>query len=404
MCCKKLNKELLKRLLKSNYMLIAITIGIIVGFLVGLAFKLTSNENSEVTLWFKLPGQLFIRSLQLLILPVIFFGVITSTSSFNIKSNAKMSISSLLIAILSIISASIIGFIGSLSFKLFINNNLTQNNATTLSVSSSSTSVNTDRSVYDIVSDFLRNLIPNNIIKATLYQELTQYTIENKTIDGEEGFILNKKKQIAELPSTNLLGILLFSIIIGISAGILEEKGESFRSFVKAANQIFINILGWLIKFAPIGIGSLIIDAVIQIKDFGETFKQIWLFALVVILCCLFYSFCFQAFFVFFITKTNPFGYFIKFIEPIILAFASTSSAVCMSKSMEICEKNLKINESISRFSVPFFTTLKPDGSVIFITCSTIYLAISNNYTLSTSDYFLIIVMTCTISLSIPPG
>jgi Na+/H+-dicarboxylate symporter len=71
---------------------------------------------------------------------------------------------------------------------------------------------------------------------------------------------------------------------------------------------------------------------------------------------------------------------------------------------MDICEYNLKIKESVCRFSIPFFTTLKPDGSVIFITCSTIYLAISSNYTLSASDYVLIIVMTCTISLSIPPG
>jgi Na+/H+-dicarboxylate symporter len=388
-----MNKNFLLKLLKSNLMLIAITIGIIIGFGIGLAFRLTSNESSEAVLWFKLPGLLFIRSLQLLILPVIFFGVITSTSSYNIKNNAKMSISCLLIAVLSIVSASIIGFIGSLSFKLFVTSELA-----TESSSSSTTLVNTDRSVYDIISDFLRNLIPNNIVKATLYQELTQYVIVSN--NGT----LTKKRQINDLQSTNLLGILLFAIIIGISAGISEEKGEPFRSFVKSINQIFIQILGWIIKLAPVGIGSLIIDAVIQIKDFEETFKQVWIFAAVVILCCLFYSFCFQSLLVFLITKTNPFSYFLKFIDPIILAFASTSSAVCMSRSMDICEYNLKIKESVCRFSIPFFTTLKPDGSVIFITCSTIYLAISSNYTLSASDYVLIIVMTCTISLSIPPG
>ena len=202
-----MNKQFLKKLLKSNLMLIAITIGIIIGFAIGLAFKLTSNENSEVVSWFKLPGALFIRSLQLLILPVIFFGVITSTSSYNIKNNAKISISCLLIAVLSIISASIIGFVGSLTFKLFVTSDLITQ------TSSTATLVNTDRSIYDIVSDFLRNLIPNNIVKATLYQELTQYSVVgNSSINGT----LLKKKQIVDLPSTNLLGILLFEIINGI--------------------------------------------------------------------------------------------------------------------------------------------------------------------------------------------
>ena len=217
--CKKLNKELLKKIIKSNYMLIAITIGIIIGFLVGLALKLSSyTSDDELSLWFKLPGRLFIRSLQLLILPVIFFGVITATSSFNIKSNARMSVACLLIAVLSIVFASLIGVLGSLSFKLILvqtDDISNENNSTK--------PIDMDRSVYDIVADFLRNLIPNNIFKATMYQELTQYS----TINGV------KKKQIIDLPNTNLLGILLFAIVIGIAAGVIQEKGESFCILIK---------------------------------------------------------------------------------------------------------------------------------------------------------------------------
>ena len=377
--CKKLNKELLKKIIKSNYMLIAITIGIIIGFLVGLALKLSSyTSDDELSLWFKLPGRVFIRSLQLLILPVIFFGVITATSSFNIKSNARMSVACLLIAVLSIVFASLIGVLGSLSFKLILvqtDDISNENNSTK--------PIDMDRSVYDIVADFLRNLIPNNIFKATMYQELTQYS----TINGV------KKKQIIDLPNTNLLGILLFAIVIGIAAGVIQEKGESFCILIKSINEVFITILRWMIKFAPYGIASLIIDAVIEIKDFKQTFKEVWIFAAIVIACCLFYSFCFQAFLLFLITKTNPFNYFPKYVEPVILAFASTSSAVCMSRSMEICEQKVNVSPTVSRFGIPFFTTLKPDGSVIFITVATVFLATVNNYSLSFSDYILIVVM-----------
>ena len=395
----KFNKNFCKKILKSNYMIISITIGIFVGFLVGIALKLTShNGDSELALWFKLPGQLFLRSLQLLILPVIFFGVVTATSSFNIKSNARLSITCLLITILSNIFGSLIGVFGSLAFNLISSN---KNDANKKEIEEKS--INMDRSIYDIVSDLLRNMIPTNIFKATLFQELTQYTMLNETsINGT--MMATTKRRIVEMQNTNVLGILVFAILIGIAAGVIKEKGEAFRSFIQSVNQVVITVLRWLISLAPLGIGSLIIDAVLEIKDFQQTFKGVWIFAAIVASCCLFYSFVFQALIVFLFTRRNPFIYLPKLIEPLILAFASTSGAVCMPRSMQICEQKLKISPAVSRFSIPFFTTLKSDGSIIFITVATIFLAKFNSYTLVFSDYVLIVVMTCTICLSSPPG
>jgi Na+/H+-dicarboxylate symporter len=397
--CKRCNKKFCKNILKSNLMLISITIGIIIGFIIGIALRLTSYENTQLALWFKLPGQLFLRSLQLLILPVIFFGVVTATSSFNIKNNARMSIACLVMTISSNICGSIIGVAGSFTFKLLnLKNELTN-------TSTKEKSINMDRSVYDIVSDLLRNMIPTNIFKATLFQELTQYiaSVENSTLAGLNETIV-KTRRIVDMPNTNVLGILVFAILIGIAAGVIKEKGEAFRSFIVSINEVVITVLRWLISLAPIGIGSLIIDAVIEIKDFQQTFKEVWIFAAVVAACCFFYSFFFQSVVVVLVTRTNPFKYFPKFIEPVILAFASTSGAVCMHRSMQICEQKIGVNPAVSRFGIPFFTTLKSDGSVIFVTLSTIFLAQLNNYSLGVSDYVLIVVMTCTICLSTPPG
>ena len=75
-----------------------------------------------------------------------------------------------------------------------------------------------------------------------------------------------------------------------------------------------------------------------------------------------------------------------------------------MHKSMNICEEKLKISPTVARFSIPFFTTLKSDGSIMFITVATIFLAKYNNYMIEFQQYILILFMTCTICLSSPPG
>jgi Na+/H+-dicarboxylate symporter len=75
-----------------------------------------------------------------------------------------------------------------------------------------------------------------------------------------------------------------------------------------------------------------------------------------------------------------------------------------MHKSMNICEEKLNISPTVARFSIPFFTTLKSDGSIMFITVATIFLAKYNNYMIEFQQYILILFMTCTICLSSPPG
>lgn len=59
------------KFVKTNALLISILVAIVVGFGIGLLLKNTSWNNTDNVLWFTLPGNLFIRALELLILPVI---------------------------------------------------------------------------------------------------------------------------------------------------------------------------------------------------------------------------------------------------------------------------------------------------------------------------------------------
>lgn len=101
---------------RENLLLVAILISILIGFGMGIGLRQVQWSNSDDKLWFTLPGMLFIRSLEMLILPVIFVGVISATSSLSAKSNLRMTVISIGFCVLSHILACITALCGSLIY------------------------------------------------------------------------------------------------------------------------------------------------------------------------------------------------------------------------------------------------------------------------------------------------
>lgn len=228
------------------------------------------------------------------------------------------------------------------------------------------------KTVYDIIVDILRNLIPKNIIKAATHQEMTKYyyNANKSAINGTEEF----DRVVEYIDGSNILGVLSFSVLIGLSASMLHDRVGIFRDFFKALNDIIILCLRWLITIAPIGIASLIIDACFEVEDFGDSFRKIGLFTGICIAALLFYGVIVLCLLIFITIRKNPFPYYAYFLEPALLAFASGSGAVCIHKGIDVCETKIKMDTRVSRFGIPFFTALQADGSAVFIVMSCTFL------------------------------
>ena len=381
---------------KANLLLVLILVAILVGFGIGFAFRESAWYGTDNVLWFTLPGTLFIRSLQLLIIPVIFIGVVNATSAFSAKENLRITLICLAFCFSTHVLACLIGVFGGLILVAASDRKpdpAVAGGATTPLVPVP------NKGAYDIAADLLRNLIPSNIFKATTNQDLTRYVKKRYN----ETFVLEEyERQVQSVDGTNILGILFFALLIGLSASVNHEKAKAFREFIVSLNDIVISILRWLIMFAPIGIASLIIEAVLDIEDFGESFKQIGLFAGI---CCgalIFYTVvCLTLLLVIFL-RTNPLKYYFFFAEPMLLAFASTSGAVCISKCLTICETKVKMDNRLAKFTIPFYITLHADGSAIFITLACIFLANFNGITFNAGEYAIIIITTSFLCLSLP--
>lgn len=316
---KKLNPVV--KFIKENLLLTCIIASIFIGFGMGIGLREVKWSHPDDKLWFTLPGLLFIRSLELLILPVVFVGVIAATSSLSAKSNLKMTLISIGLCFLSHILATLTALAGSLIYIAVAE--------TEEAVVIAPTEPQKQKTVYDIIVDILRNLIPKNIVKAATNQEITRYYW-----NGNETNTFTRKIEYIE--GSNILGVLSFALLIGLASSVLEEKSKLFRDFFKSLNDVIILTLRWLITLAPIGIASLIIEACFEVEDFGESFKKIGLFTGICIAALLFYGVIVLSLLIFITIRKNPFPYYASFLEPSLLAFASGSGAVCIHKGVFI--------------------------------------------------------------------
>lgn len=373
--------------LKTHWLLVSILVSILIGFSIGIGLK-SGQVDKRIVEWLTLPGNLFIRSLEMLIVPVVFVGVVSATGSLSAKSNLKITLICVGLCFLTHILATIVGLFGSL---LLIS--LSSKNPDSIAKIES---VGKQKTAYDIIADILRNLIPKNIIKATTNQELTKYYLVNTTNSSEY------VRKVEYIEGTNILGVLIFALLIGLSASVLDKKAELFREFFRSCNDVVILVLRWLILVAPVGIASLIIEAIYDVDDLGESFKRIGLFTGLCIVALLVYGVFVLSLMVFAFTRKNPFKYYLSFLEPMLLAFASTSGAVCIHKSIDICENELEIDSRMARFTIPFYTTLQGDGSSIFIVMACAFLSNYFGFELTAGDYIVIIIMTSILCLCLP--
>jgi Na+/H+-dicarboxylate symporter len=380
-------KNKLKSCLCNNILLVCIILAIFVGFSLGILIKQIKWTNPDPVLWFKLPGQLFIRSIELLILPVVFCGVVSAISSLNAKNSLRMTLTGFGLVIFTHILGTLCGLVGSLILvRLSAESNR-------LTVESNLANVK-QKTLYDIVADILRNLIPRNIIKAATNQELTRYyPVGNKT--GEF------QRRVDSIEGTNILGVLTFGLFIGLATSVSGKKADSFREFIQSFNNVVVLTLRWLINAAPIGIMSLLIDAVLQIDNFGESFKRIGLFTLLCFSFILIYGVFGLSLLLFALIRKNPLVYYKCFLESALLGFATTSSVVCMQKSIDLSERHLKMDPRVSRFFIPFFSPLKRDGPCVFIVMACVFIATYSGVDLNAGQYAVIVIMTCILGLSV---
>ncbi|KAG8181608.1 hypothetical protein JTE90_017728 [Oedothorax gibbosus] len=378
--------EGLKQWMKTNLLLMLTIVGVLLGILLGFLARMGSYSEDAVAL-VSFPGEILMRMLKMLILPLIISSMISGLAQLDPKSSGKMGARALTYYFATTILAAIVGIVlvliihpGDPSIKEEVGTGTEEKKVSTL----------------DAFLDLIRNMFPENLLQACFQQAETSYSREKPKIvkfsnETELGSLINEtqyitKRSVVYKDGTNVLGLIVFCIAFGIFCGNMGPDGRIMVHFFVVLNEIVMKIVYLIMWYSPFGIMSLIVGKIMSIADLALTAQQLGLYMLTVIIGLLIHGVITLPVIYFAITRKNPWTFFKGMLQAWVTALGTASSAATLPITFKCLEENNHIDCRVTRFVLPVGATVNMDGTALYEAVAALFIAQMNGITLSIGE------------------
>lgn len=333
-----------------------VVIGMLSGMALGIILQLTIAEHPWVQSvlingLFAVIGEVFIASLMMLVVPLVFVSLVLGTSALS--DPAKL------------------GRLGGKSMCLYL---VTTALALALAIAAAvivrpgagmnlSAEVDFDPGVAPSFWQVLIDIIPRNPFNA--------------------------------MAEGNMLQIIVFAVLFGIAMTLVGKPGERLKSFFDDLNTVIMKLVLMLMAFAPYGVFALMarLFADLGFASIGNLI-QYFLVVFFVLIC--------QALIVYptilkGLTGLNSFKFLKKMRSVQVFAFSTASSNATIPVTMETVRRRFGVGNSTSAFTVPLGATINMDGTAIMQGVATVFISQVYGIDLTLVDY-LIVIATATLA------
>jgi Na+/H+-dicarboxylate symporter len=210
------------------------------------------------------------------------------------------------------------------------------------------------------------------------------------------------KNPFAALSQGEMLQIVFFAIFFGMVLTFADkEKSKVMFVFFDSLSEIMIKMIDIIMKFAPIGVFALIAATV---SEFGFNILEtlLW-YAVTVVLGLILQTVFVYAGLIKIFTKMSVRKFF-KGLRPMqLVAFSTSSSAATLPVNMECCQENLGVSKSITSFVLPLGATVNMDGTALYQGVATVFIAQVYGMDLSLAQQITIVFMAVLASIGTAP-
>ncbi len=295
---------------------------ILVALILALIYGSVFKEHIDYVSWL---GDLFIRALKMIVIPLIITSLITGITNVGSSKNlGRLSVKTLVYYITTSLLAIITG--------LILVNIIKPGAGFEITVAQDISKLGI---VQKPLKETLINIVPNNIFRA--------------------------------FTSENMLSIIFFSILFGFFIIQIQDKHrELLTDFFSASFRVMMKITLFVIKFAPLGIFGIVAKVIAEQENLLDLFKSIGLFMAVVTAGLLFHAVVTLPSILKFIGRTNPLKFFNSVLTPLLTAFSTQSSNATLPLTIEAVEDNAGVSNKISSFTLPLGATINMDGTALY--------------------------------------
>ena len=323
-----------------------ILLGIVAGLSLGMISGNVSSADGADVATYAFLGDLFMRALKMLIIPLIATSIIAAMYSLgHQKGFARLGGKTLLFYMCSSFIAIIIG--------LFLVNVISPGTG-------------------GISKDDLEGAVVEGSAESQAMSK-----IQSRSEGRDTGDILLVVKELVPenvldvaTSNSHLLGVIVFCLLFGffISRASAEHR-PTLESFWSGSHEVMIAMTMFVMRFAPLGVGFLIAKTTAQSvlnDNFGERIGQLSMFALTTVLALGIHACVVMPLVLKFIAQVNPFAHIKAMGSALMFAFSSASSASTLPLTMECVQNRARVSKRTTGFVLPLGATVNMDGTALY--------------------------------------
>lgn len=199
---------------------------------------------------------------------------------------------------------------------------------------------------------------------------------------------------------TNLLPLIVFSIVFG---GLLTTMGDSVSSvttFIEQANRALMALVLLLMKIAPIGIFCLVASRFGEAQAKGQFLEELgrigWYFFTVLAGLGIHALITLPLIF-WIVRRENPYRFMMQMSQALLTAFSTASSSATLPVTLECAEAKAGISKRSTEFVIPLGATINMDGTALYEAAAAIFIAQAIGFDLTIANQ-VVIALTATLA------
>ncbi len=368
----------LLRSIKQLPLWVKIFIGMGLGVLMGLVAVWTSLEQFTIN-WIKPWGNIFLKLLKLIAVPLIFVSLVKGISSLsNISKLSRIGLKTIVIYLLTTVLATTVG----LSLV-----NLVQPG-----------NVFPEERQEEYRERFLNDISDKQLFADEMKDQGPLYFFED---------MIPENIIFAAGDNSKMLQVIFFAILFAIAMVLVPEKNvRVVKQFFDGLNDIILKIIDLIMRFAPIGVFALMAGLIVDFSGDADLFSALGMYMLtatlgLVLLITLFYPLIIRL-----LAGIRARDFFKGILPAQLVAFSTSSSAATLPVTLKQVTNEFKVSKTIGNFVLPVGVTINMDGTSCYQAVAAVFIAQVFGMDLTISQQLSIVLLATLASIGSPgvPG
>lgn len=308
---------------------------ILIALVLAILFGFFFPQDVQYVKWM---GDLFLRGLKMIIVPLILTSIVTGVANIgDAQDLGKLGLKTIVYYITTSLFAILIG--------LFLVNFIQPGVGADLGFSKSVEGIN---ATSQGLGKVLMKMVPTNIFQA--------------------------------LASADMLAIIFFSILVGFFLmKIAKEYKDPLLNLFNGGFELMMKITSFVIKFTPLGIFGIVAAVVAEQAGDRQALlditQRLGLYMAAVLGGLFFHAFITLPLLLRLIGKVNPYKHFQAMTTPLLTAFSTSSSSATLPLTMDAVENNVGVSNKITSFVLPLGATVNMDGTALYECVAAMFIA-----------------------------